>query len=602
MKKKLHDLHIASAWHILWRASEPLTLLSILLSLLQGVLPLLLLYLMKWIVDAIPGVATEGDAASAFQEVLYYILLAGGVFLAQTLVANLFQLLKTYLGQKATDLVYSDFHKKAVGLDVSFYENAKYQDIMFRARSEIAYRPTRIVHDFMQISQSAVSLVLIAGLLFVFHWSIVIILFVATLPGILVRLRYAGIFFKWQHRQTPTERRADYFNWIMTTPRFAKELRVYQLGNYFNKQFKKLRHRLRTEKWNIAKKRSLVESIAQTGTALAVFGSYSFIAYQAAYKNISLGEAVMFFMAFQRGLQYFKDLLHAFAAFYEDNLFLSNLHTFLNLKSRIKKENSIAENRLRTAKFDIEFRDVYFRYPDTQRWVLKNLNFTVKADETIAIVGENGAGKTTLIKLLCRLYDCTNGSIRLNGENIENYQVQQLYAVFSVLFQDFAAYNLSVIDNIWFGNISKAANHSAIEKAARNAGAKNFIDKLIDSYETILGRFFEKGEEISTGEWQKIALARAFYKDAPIIILDEPSGAMDPKSEYEVFRRIKQLTKNKTAIIISHRLSTIRDADRIFVIDSHTIAEEGTHQQLMQKNGIYARLFRRQAGGYTLYD
>jgi ATP-binding cassette subfamily B protein len=305
----------------------------------------------------------------------------------------------------------------------------------------------------------------------------------------------------------------------------------------------------------------------------------------------------MYYQAFQRGQDALREVLNSLAGLYEDNLFLFNLQEFLESKPKVI-EPSHPQPIPQLKQKGIQFHHVSFQYPSSNRKGLEDISLTIQPGEVVALVGENGAGKTTLIKLLCRLYDPTAGTITFEGVDLKDLATDDLRRQISIVFQDYAKYHLTANENIWLGNIDLPPHDEHIEKAARKAGADDVIKSLPKGYETMLGNWFEDGEELSIGQWQKIALARAFLRDAQIIVLDEPTSALDPKAEAQVFEKFRQLLEGQSAILISHRLSTIKMADRIYLLEHGTITESGTHQELMQLGGTYAHLFETQAQHY----
>jgi ATP-binding cassette subfamily B protein len=330
---------------------------------------------------------------------------------------------------------------------------------------------------------------------------------------------------------------------------------------------------------------------------LAVYGTFVLIAYRTIGGVITLGDMVMYFQAFQRGLGYLQSLLGSMADLYENNLFLSNLYEFLDLKPRVKPPLH-PHPVPRPIREGILFEHVSFSYPQGSRKALYDISFAMKPGEVVALVGENGSGKTTFIKLLCRLYDPTEGTITLDNTDLRQFDLAALRREFSVIFQDYVKYQLTVRENIWLGNIDAAPNETDIIEAAQRAGAHNMISHLPNAYETILGKWFDTGEELSIGEWQKIALARAFLRDSQIIVLDEPTSSLDAGTEYEIFSRFPALLEGRSAILISHRFSTVRMADRIYVFEQGRILEQGSHPDLMRAGGTYAALFEKQAQYY----
>jgi ATP-binding cassette subfamily B protein len=506
-------------------------------------------------------------------------------------------LVKEAQALEVTDYIYNILHAKSVEVDLEYYENPQYYDTFHRAQQEGPYRPTSIVNNLVQLGQSGISLVAMAGLLFSFHWGVAVVLFAAAVPGIIVRVKYSGKMFYWQRERTQTERSAGYFNWILTGNTHAKEIRLFDLGDLFIRRSSDLRTKLRQEKLEISRKRSVADLGAQAGATLAVFGCFGFIAYRTVQGSITLGDMVMYFGAFQRGLGYLRQLLGNLAGLYEDNLFISNFYEFLDLEPKVK-EPLHPSPVPRPMKRGIVLEHVSFQYPGGIREVLKDISLSVAPDEVVALVGENGSGKTTLIKLLCRLYDPLSGTITLDGIDLRQFETKALRREISVIFQDYAQYYLTARENIWFGNIELSPDSQKIKTAAKHAGADNLISHLPREYETILGKWFEDGEELSIGQWQKVALARAFLRESQIIVLDEPTSSLDVKTEHEVFTRFRKLREGRAGVLISHRFSTVRMADRIFVFEEGRIIERGSHEELVRYGGKYAGLFEKQARFY----
>ncbi len=589
-------LKLSQTFGFVWKSSPAWMIASAFLTLIQGVLPLIVLYLLKILVDSIIE-GTKSNLPDFYTaEVLPIIIITGVVYLFMAISNSLQGMVKDYQSALAADYMYNILHEKASSLDLDYYENPKFYDILHRARLEAPHRPNRIVDGAIFLLQNAITLLLIVGLLFSLHWSVAFVLLIATLPSILVRVKYAGIIFRWSRSKTPIERQANYYSWILTGNNHAKELRLYNIAETFIERFKTIRNKLRKQRLSIDRKRTIIESITQITSAFAIFISYTIIAHNALNGDISVGSLVMYFMAFQRGLTYLKGFLSALAGLYEDNLFLTNLYEFLNLKSTI-----IESEHPETFPPDfksIKFEEVYFTYPEGNRSVLKGIDFEIKRNEIVAIVGQNGAGKTSLVKLLCRLYDVSEGGIFVNGKNIKNFSIKSIRDNISVVFQDYSKYYLEAFENISLGDYESKHNFEDIEIAAKKAGIHDVLSSLPKGYSTYLGKVFDQGEELSIGEWQKVAIARAFLRNCPIIILDVPSSALDPRSEMEIFQRFRELCKDKTGIIISHRFSTVKMADRICVIEEGKIAEIGTHEYLMKLNNIYAKMYDIQAENY----
>ncbi len=589
--------HFKRALKLVYSSSPWLTVANFFLTFIQSIFPLIIIYLIKELIDAVGVALNASDKDLAFKHVEFIVLLSGITFLINALANSISQYVREYQSQLFADYMYDRLHKKAVTLDLEFFENPVYHDMFFRALQDSPYRPVKIVNNMFFMIQSLLAIIVLSVLLISLHWSIAIVLLVATLPNGIIRLRYANKLYNWQKDNTQNERKANYFSRVLTGDVFAKELRLFKLQDYFINNFTSLRNNLRNSRLSILKRRTISESALQLLAAFAIFFTYGFIAYKAIYAALSVGSLVMYFMALQRGMSYFKDMLDSYASLYEDNLYISNLDSFLELKNNADVKKAI-EKVPNPIKQGIVFQNVTFKYPNSERNALENINMTIRQGTTVAIVGDNGAGKTTLIKLLCHLYEVNAGQILIDGQDINTIEDKDIKNNISVLFQDYVLYHLTARENIGFGDIEKLHDEEGIKQAAQKAGIDGLIQTLRKQYETVLGRLFDESEELSIGEWQKLAMARAFFKDAQIIILDEPTSALDPKAEYEIFKQFKEISKDKTAILVSHRFSTVKMADYIYVMEKERIVEEGTHDYLIQLNGKYAKMFTMQASNY----
>ncbi len=579
---------------LVWQSARAWTLASIVLVVVQGALPLGLLYLMKLIVDTVTLGATKQTVA--FESVAWLIAALGGATVLGAIAQSLATLVGEAQAQNVTDDVQNMIHAQSVKMDLAYYENAAYYDTLHRAQQEAPYRPARIVNELVSVAQSGLTLTALAALLLSLHWIIALVLFAAAIPGVAVRLRYANQMYRWQRERTATERLSWYLHTLVTSDTAAKEVRLFNLGALLMERYRAVRQKLRGERLRLAWHRSLADLVAQTVAALAVFGSYAFIAYQTVQGAITLGDLVMYFQAFQRSQAYLTQIFTGLAGLYEDSLFLQNLYEFLDLKPRLS-ESQTPRAIPRPLARGVTFDRVSFQYAGSARHALADISLTIHPGEHIALVGENGSGKTTLVKLLCRLYDPTQGAIMLDGIDLREFSGAAWREEMSVVFQDYARYHLTARENIRLGNPHLAEDDARIMDAARASGADEVIARLPRGYDTTLGKWFD-GEELSIGEWQKIALARAFVRDTPILVLDEPTSALDAESEFQVFRQFRALATGRAAILISHRFSTVRMADMIYVMEHGRVVEQGSHAELMRANGKYARMFELQAGNY----
>jgi ATP-binding cassette, subfamily B, bacterial len=595
-------LHLAEAVRLVWRAAPGWTALNAVLAVLQGIVPLLAVYLMKLIVDAVTQGVTQQDHAAAFRTALYYILLAAAVGVAAALLRSLSALTSEALGQTVTDHVSDLIHAQSIAVDLEYYEDPAYYDTLQRAQNEAPSRPTKIVNDLMTTVQSVISMLAMAGLLFTLSWWVGLIVVLAAIPGAWVRVRYSRRMYHWQRDRTSAERQSWYAHWLLTGGPHAKEVRLFGLGDLFRSMYRDLRTVLRRERIGIARRRALWDFGAGLVAVIATFGTFAYIVWRTVYGAISLGSMVMYYQAFQTGLNSLQSVLQGMAGLYEDNLFLTYYHEFMELEPRVVAPARPAPVP-RPFREGFAFHGVDFAYPDTQRTALEGIDLEIRPGEVAALVGANGSGKTTLVKLLCRLYDPSAGSITLDGQELGGFDVADLRRQMSVIFQDFAQYQLSARENIRVGNIALPAEapetQAAVEAAARDAGADEVIRGLRSGYDTPLGKWFDDGEELSVGEWQKVALARAFVRDAQLLVLDEPTSALDPEAEWNVFEHIRELAKGRAVVLISHRFSTVRSADRIHILDGGRIVESGTHDELVALGGRYARMYEVQARAYT---
>ncbi|MGD1806013.1 ABC transporter ATP-binding protein [Dapis sp. BLCC M126] len=598
IKRKIEEsLHLGQALRLVWESGPGWIIARGFLLLFQGVLPLLGLYLNKLLIDAVAQGLTAADREAAFRQILLLIGFIGILSLVKAISQSIGNLVSTLQAQVVSDHVDNILHSKAIEMDLEYYENSEYYDILNRARKQSSGRCLQILNRLMQIGQSFISLGAMGGLLVFFNWQLTALMFVSIIPRIIVRLKHTKVIYNWQRKRTSTQRRTNYYSRIITNDNSAKEIRLFNLGHLFKNRFFDFRRQLRREQFAIRVRQSITDLATQLLSTVVMLGAYGFIAYQAIHNSITLGSLVMYNQAFQRGYSSLWGLFSSFSGLYEDNLFISNLYEFLNLKPKVI-EPSHPLPVPQPMRRGITFHQVSFQYANSSRTALEDINLTIRPGEVIALVGENGSGKTSLIKLLCRLYDPTVGRITLDGIDLREFATEDLRRQMSVIFQDYMKYDLTARENIWFGNIECPPNDDKIVRAACYSGADKVIEELPQGYDSMLGKQFEQGEQLSIGQWQKVAIARAFLRESQIIVLDEPTSALDPKAEYEVFKQFRQLLQGQSAVLISHRLSTVKMADRIYVLSKGRIIENGTHEELIQLDATYAQLFETQAQYY----
>jgi ATP-binding cassette subfamily B protein len=591
------SVRLLRALRFVWQASPAWAIASVALIVIQGLLPVLGLYTVKLVVDAVTEAVRAPGANAPTGRVLLMVALAGAVALAMALcraaAAFVTETHARIVGNHMSEVLYT----KSCEVDLAYYETPGYYDVLHRAQREAAYRPLQIVRDLAVVGRSSVSAVAILGLLVSLHWGIALILIGAVVPGVLVRALYARALHRKQRTWTPAERKVGYYGWILTCLEHSKELRLFDLGLRFLAQVRALRDQLHDERRRLAGRALLAELATYGAGTIAIFACFAMIAVWAVRGQLSIGELVMFYQAFYVGQTVVGDALGGLAGLYEHNLFLASIDEFLDLR-RTVVEPAHPVPMPRPLRHGIVFDRVSFHYSPGGPPVLQDVSLTIPAGAVVALVGSNGSGKSTLIKLLCRLYDPTSGAITVDGVDLRQYATADLRHAIAVLLQDYAHYFAAAQDNIWFGDVGTPPTPARIATAAQRAGAAPLIDGLPDGYATLLGHLFEGGVELSVGEWQKVALARVVFRGAQIVVLDEPSSSLDALSEYEVFRRFRQIAEGCTTILISHRFSTVRMADRIHVLDCGRIVEQGTHDELIRRQGTYARAFEAQARYY----
>jgi len=566
------------------------------MSVLRSIFPLMLIWLLKVVVDDITQAVKAGPMASDMN-MLWPVLAVVIIWFLDEASSDFSNYVRKKQAFKLEIYMYGLLHAKAIKLDLINFERPEYFDCLSRASREAPWRPNSILNNLVSMLRGLLSLLLMAGLILTLHWTLAVLLLVANIPGIWLRLYYADILYNFQRTQTPEARKSAYFNWLLTGDRPSRELRLFGLGNYFISLFKKSFLKQKEEEINIIRRRTVIELISNLFKASALLITLLFIARQTINGKLSLGQMAMFLLAFRQGMMYVKDLFGAMAGLYEDGLFIGDTFEFLNLKESVTAaEPIVAPSPL---KKNIVVENLSFTYPGNNFTTISNVSFEIKKGEIIALVGPNGAGKSTLVRLLCRLYDPDSGNVKYDGNNIRNIDPQEYRKLFSVVFQDFMLYNLSAGDNIRMGNIDEINPESGIKSSAESTGVHELINNLPNGYDTVIGNLFDDSRELSWGEWQKIALARALFRDAPVLILDEPSSALDADTEYDIFSRFREIVKGRTSILISHRFTNVSLADRIIVLDKGSIAETGTHDELMKRGGIYFTMFSKQSSRFN---
>lgn len=580
---------------LVWQSAPGWTFANIMLSILRSILPLLLIWLLKNLVDELTK-AVSHNSPEVLPSIIWLIAAVVIIWFVDEATSDLGNYVRKKQSMKLEIYMYGLIHSKSVRLDLLNFEYSAYFDSLSRASREAPWRPNSILNNIVSLFRSLLSLLLMAGVLVILHWAVALLLVVVNIPGIWLRLKYAGTLYNFQREQTPEARKAAYFNWLLTGDRPSREIRLFGLGNYFTALFKKSFLRTKEEEIRIIRKRTAIELVSDLVKAAAVMITLVFMARETIGGKLTLGHMTMFVLAFRQGMMYIRELLSSLAGLYEDSLFIGDIFEFLNLEERIKAIPPVAD--IREFSSGISVNNISFTYPGNNSHTIKDVSFSIRKGEVVAVVGPNGAGKTTLVRLLCRLYDPDSGSISIDGKDLKNLDPGQYRKLLSVVFQDFMLYNLGAGENIRLGNISKSDAPEDIIKAARMTGIHDLINDLPDGYSTVIGNLFSDSRELSWGEWQKLAISRALFRDAPLLILDEPSSALDADTEYEIFSRFREIVRGRTSILISHRFINVSLADRIIVLSKGSIAESGTHDELMEKKGIYHSMYTKQTSRF----
>lgn len=598
-KQRLGSFLTTVRWalSLVWESSPSLAVASIVVRIVQGLLPLVVLYLTKLLIDTVTEALKTPTDDPSLTRILMILGGIAGVAAVAVILTALGGLLSRTQAQIVTDHMYALIQAKSVEVDLEYYENAQYHDTLHRAQQEASYRPTAVLNAVLQLGQNMISLVAMGAVLWWLHWGVIPILILAAVPYLIVRLQQSNRLFVWERERTPLERKAWYVHMLLTQAVAAKEVRLFDLGARLRQWFLEARSVLCRERIALERRWALSASVAQLIGVACIFGVYSFVAIRTLQGQFSVGDLVICFQAVQRASGFLESVGQSVANLYENNLFLTTLNEFLEVQSRLRI--SMSQRAFPHPMSEgIVFDHVLFQYPHEERVAIRDFTFSIRRGEHVAFVGANGAGKTTLVKLLCRLYDPSKGCITIDGTDLRDYPIANVREAVSVIFQDFVKFQLLAKDNIALGVRSPGIDHSVVVQAAKQAGVHEVIERLPHGYESLLGKLFDGGHELSIGEWQKVALARAILRDSQILILDEPTSAMDAKAEAELFERFHELAQGRTAILISHRLSTVKMVDRIFVIDQGQIVEQGTHDELMRQHGLYTSLFLTQAQHY----
>ncbi len=583
--------YLPQAFQLVRRAAGGLIIVWLVLLLVQGLLPVAAVYLTRSLVDGIAAMAGAGGGWDSMTPLLPAGIAMAIVLIGSEVFQSIGKWVRTAQAEQVQDHVHELIHEQAMRLDLSFFDDPGYYDKLHRARIDALSRPAALLENAGTLMQSLITLAAMGGVLLTFGIWIPLLLVFCTLPALLVVFRHTIRFHRWRVQNTTAIRKTSYYDLMLTQREAAAEMRLFGLGPHFRALFRDLRKRLRREKVQLARSEAAAHAAAALIGLASMAGALAWMALQALKGAVGLGGLALFYQAFYQGQRMMRSLLGSAGEIYRNIMFLENLFEFLDLKPRIgSPEKPLFHPGLKNL---LELENVTFCYPGTVRPALERFNLRIPAGQITALVGENGAGKTTLIKLICRFYDPEKGCLLIDGMDIRNFSLPALRQRITVLFQESVRYHDTVFNNIAFGDIDSNPGRERIEVAARAAGADAPIGRLPATYEAVLGKWFG-GAELSGGEWQRLALARAFLRKAELIILDEPTSAMDSWAEADWLMRFRRLVAGRTALIITHRFTTALQADVIHVMDQGCIIESGSHVELLAAQGRYEASWTRQ--------
>ena len=601
-KERLEALrYVPALFRLIWRTHRGYTAAMIVLRVVRSVVPVMTFWVGKLILDSVIAAKAEHGSLS---QVWRYLVLELAIVLMGEILARASSLIESLLGDLFSNAMSVQLMEHAAKLDLAQFEDPEFYDHLERARRQTVGR-IALLSLLLSMSQDALTLLTLAGALIAYNPWLLLLLAVAVIPSFLGETHFASLGYSLLFRWTPERRQLDYLRFVGASDKTAKEVQMFGLAPWLTERYRDLSQKFYEENRNLSIRRGVVSALLSILGTVGYYSAYVVILIRAVKGDITIGTLTFLAASFGRGRDVIQNILLSASNVAEQALYLRDLFVFLEMRPTIE---SPPNARLVPAKIQsgFAFENVGFRYPGSEPWAIRNVDLVLRPGERVALVGENGAGKTTITKLLARLYDPTEGRITLEGVDLKEYDLASLRHAIGVIFQDFVRYDMRFDENIGVGEIDSVradldknnGTPPAITAAAENSLAASLLPRFAKGYQQMLGRRFEEGVDLSGGEWQKIALARAYIRDAQVLILDEPTAALDARAEYEVFLRFSELVAGRMAILISHRFSTVRMADRIIVLRHGKVEEQGSHEELLAKGGLYEELFTMQAAGY----
>src|SRR5882672_8293071 len=590
--------HVPPLVRLVFQTHRGYTVAIMALRAIRSLIPVAVPWIGKLIIDAViaAGAAARAGGKPDWEHLAVLVALELGIAVVGEGLARLSSLLESLLGDLFANRLSVRLMQHAATLDLAQFEDAEIYDHLERARRQTVGR-IGLFTLLLGTAQDLITLISLAGVLLLQLPWLLLLLTIAVLPAFLGEAHFASLGYSLLFQWTPERRLLDYLRYMGASDESAKEVKLFGLSDFLVGRYANLSEKFYQENKNLAIRRNLVSTLLVTVGTLGYYGAYAVIIYRTVMGDFTIGTLTFLAGSFRQSRSLIQSVLISLSSIYEQSLYLSDLFTFFDVRpSVVSKPGARAVPRPLQTGFTFE--NVGFRYPGSERWAVRGLSFSFEPHERIALVGENGAGKTTLVKLLARLYDPDEGRILLDGVDLRDYDLDSLRKNIGIIFQDFVRYDFIMRENIGVSQIEALGDEARIREAAQRSLADSVVKRIPQGYDQMLGKRFDNGVELSGGEWQKVALARAYMREAQVLILDEPTAALDARAEYEVFLRFAELTKGKTAVLISHRFSTVRMADRILVLDKGQLLEIGSHEELLALNGRYAELFHLQAQGY----
>lgn len=589
---RIPDINFRETFRLIWSLGSGKVILSALFITLESLCWLGTIYTLKILIDELVQ-----NKDSGYQQILNYIILAGTTSVLYALIKNISAFLNEKQSAEANHLLDRKIHEQVLKLDLVHYDNPHYLNILKRAKEAAIDRPYAIVFSLLEIAKNGLMLLTISYILLSIDWLLLPLLALFVLPLLYIRIRFSRKIYQWQRSHTELERQAGYLSHLITSDTAAKEVRAFSLGNYFLPKYSSIKQRLLDKQNGLNWKRTIAELVTGIFGAVALFAVIAYIILGTFKGTTSVGDIAVFLVVFQQSFVVMQTLAGSLTKFYQNSIYLKDVFELFALNSVLFEPEQPVP--IPAVNADLRIENISFKYPHSDEIVLEDISIVVPVGKIVALVGLNGAGKSTLVKLVSRLYDPIAGQIKLGNIDIRRFDLKSYRKCVTTVFQDFVCYNVSVADNIHFGDITAEKREADIRVAAIQSGAQQYVGNFPEEYETILGKTFEGGREISIGQWQMLAVARALYSKANLLVMDEATSAMDVTAEATLFQSIRNGAAGKSILIISHRTSAIMQADYIYVMADKRIVESGTHENLMALNGRYAKLFATSIEQYS---